>query len=495
MGHDLTPLIVREGGRFWPLGYQEFNLVRHFTDTNIGYHVLPAVELLVLSYILLNLDSELSIAGRVVLAVLALLTPSILVSFSGLIFPERNVLFFLACLLLCIKRFKQTHSIAWAATAVVCAQFMIYFKETAFLLLLGFALGRVILRYRNARDANWDYDRLCDKESRLDLCLASLALLYLLFYFAVVGINGNFHYAGERQQPLTGIVFAYLKLDLLAWVFVAVVLGRVYLILSDRAAAVLLWDGLALGGVACFLAYVIGLRIFSAWYLAPVDFIAVLYVGRFAVLSWNKIHSWGKLAVLMLACIIALQNVLFSAFAVFERKNDVHAKAEIASVVETRYRSGKGEVLTLFFPFASRYVISEFASYLSYRGIPVERTVGAAGERNIVVLSTPILAEDARCWPDGPDIGCRAVSGPAPGDLVIVLPDDEASLAEAAMYRDRGEQLFFYEPLPPFQHWLHSAEAALVGRLNVAGFRPEAFRGTRTTLSDRWMDASVTVWR
>jgi hypothetical protein len=41
---------------------------------------------------------------------------------------------------------------------------------------------------------------------------------------------------------------------------------------------VLLWDGLALGGVACFLAYVIGLRIFAAWYLAEVGI-----GGHFAV--------------------------------------------------------------------------------------------------------------------------------------------------------------------------------------------------------------------
>jgi hypothetical protein len=41
------------------------------------------------------------------------MTPSILISFTGLIFPERNVLFFLACLVLSVRRFEQTKSIAW----------------------------------------------------------------------------------------------------------------------------------------------------------------------------------------------------------------------------------------------------------------------------------------------------------------------------------------------------------------------------------------------
>ena len=40
--------------------------------------------------ILLVLNDELGIAARVALAILALLTPSILISFGGLIFPKRS---------------------------------------------------------------------------------------------------------------------------------------------------------------------------------------------------------------------------------------------------------------------------------------------------------------------------------------------------------------------------------------------------------------------
>jgi hypothetical protein len=495
VGRDNTPIIVREGGRLIPLQHQEFNLIRHFTRTATGYHVLPIAELLIFSYILLILDSELSIMVRAALAVLVLLTPSILMSFDALILAERNVLFFLACLVLSVKRFEETRSTAWAVTAVVCAQSMIYFKETAFLLLLGFAVGRLILRCRNIREGGWDYDRLSDKESRLDLCLASLALLYVLLYFSIMGIHGNMNYAVERRQPLIEIVLAYLRLDLLAWLFVAVVLGRVYLMLCRRAAPVLLWDGLAVGGVACFLAYVVGLRMFGAPYLAPVDLIAVLYVGRFAALLWETLLLWRKLAVSMLACTILLQDVLFSSFAVFERKNDIRAKAEIASVVKTRYRNDGGDDLRLFFPFASPYVIMEFGSYLTYRGVPVEGPPGADGGRHSVVLVTPALAEDGRCWEAGPYIRCRAASRPAPGDLVIVLPDDEVSRLEASVYRERGQQLLSYQARPPFPYWLHLLAADLVGRLTIAGFRPAAFRDPHKALPDRWMDASVTVWR
>ena len=496
-GHNLSLAMNIDPvhGRFWPLGLQEFNLIRRFTDTAAGYHLLPIAQLLILSWILLILDDELSIAARAALVILALLTPSILISFNGLIFQERDVLFFLACLVLSVKRFEQTQSIAWALAAVFCAQFMIYCKETAFLLLFGFAASRLLLRCRNGHFAGWDFDRLWVRESRLDLCLASLAVLFLILYFVFVGIHGNVNYAASARLPRADIVLGYTRVDLLPWLLVAVLLRRIYLLLRHRVTPLLLWDGLAFGGVACFLAYIY-LSMFSGYYSAPADLIAVLYVGRFAVLSWKKLSSWGKIAGTLLAFIVLFQDVVVSALSVYERKNVIHAKTEIASVVETQYRRGTGKDLRLFFPFAGGFVILEFGAYLNYRGVPVEGAADEGSSLNSVVLAEarrtraknsprgPI--EDGPCV-DWTGIWCQVVNGPAPGDLVIVLPDDQASLAEASVYRERGELLFSYEPRPSVPHWLFWPFDSLpVGR--QSGYRYD-------TLPDRWMDGSVTRWK
>ena len=40
-GHSYKPEISPESGRFLPLALQEFNFVRHLTDTIAGYHILP----------------------------------------------------------------------------------------------------------------------------------------------------------------------------------------------------------------------------------------------------------------------------------------------------------------------------------------------------------------------------------------------------------------------------------------------------------------------
>ena len=387
-GHNIQVQIIPEIGRFYPLGGQEFSLIRHLTDTITGYHALPIVQLLIFSWILLIIDNELSIMARAALVILVLLTPGVLISFNGLIFQERNILFFLACLVLIVKRFEQTQSITWAVAAVVCAQIMIYTKETAFLLILGFAASRVILRCRNIHFAGSSDDRLWNRESRLDLCLASLAALFVILYLGFMGIDGNMNYATAARIPRADIMLGYARVDLLPWLLAGVVLFRIYLILRGWVAPLLLWDGLAFGGLSYLLAYLY-LSIFGVYYLAPVDLIAVLYIGRLAVLSWKKMRPWRKAATMLLGSIIILQDLAVSAFAVFERKNVIDAKAEIASAVKTQYRHGAENHLRLFFPFAYGYVIMEFGAYLNYRGVPVEGVADEASPLNSVILARP----------------------------------------------------------------------------------------------------------
>src|SRR5262249_56277596 len=158
---------------------------------------------------------------------------------------EANGLLWIVCLALFVKRFEQTQSVAWAVAAAVCAQIMLYYKEVASLLLLGFVVSRLVLRCRNTDERNWDYSRLWDKESRLDLCLAFLAVLFLLYYLGVMLPHPTLKYAEDIRRPLIELIVRYIKLDLLALLLVCAVLFRTYLIVRRKVAPSLLWDGLA----------------------------------------------------------------------------------------------------------------------------------------------------------------------------------------------------------------------------------------------------------
>ena len=485
-GHHIAAPVWRQSGRFFPLGHQEFNLIRHLTSTVTGYQTLPIIQLLALCGILLVLDEELSIPARVGLAVLALVSPAIVSSFGGLIYTERNVVVWLACLALSLKRFEWTQTTGWAAFAIICGQFMIYYKETAFLLLLGLAAGRLALRCKSKAPVGWwNYERFWDKESRLDLYLASLGIVFVLAYLGAMLPRMHMQYARDYSLPLADVVIAYIKVDLLAWLFVVFVLVRVYLMMRGTLTPSLLWDGLALGGIAYFIGYLC-LGMFSAYYLAPIDLIAVLYVGRFAVLSWKQRRLPSKVLIMMILGAVLFQEVALSAFRVYERKNSIHAKAEIAGVVKSECRrSGSGNVRRIFFPFANPYSVMEFASYLSYKGVAVEGVSVKSTELSTAVMASKAVTKDGPCVDYIRRVICHAASVPEPGDLVIVLPDDDASLAEAAPYRDRGELLFSYEPYPRIPHLLHP----FVKHLDIASY---AF--ARRDLPERWLYASVILW-
>ncbi len=124
-GHSFPPPIWHVNGRFFPFGLLEFNLIRHFVSSPLGYYIVPVAQILIVVYILLILDTEISIASRVGIAILCLLTPSILLSFSGLIFEERNVIVLLAGLILCVRRFEQYKAVGWAVGAMLCGQIML----------------------------------------------------------------------------------------------------------------------------------------------------------------------------------------------------------------------------------------------------------------------------------------------------------------------------------------------------------------------------------
>lgn len=483
-GHNLTPRIWPDIGRFFPLGHQEFNVIRHFTGTITGYHALPIAQLLIISWILLVLDDELSLTARIGLAASILVTPGLVTSFSGLVFPERNLLFWLVCVLLFVKLFEQKHATGWAVAAVISAQFMIYYKETACLLLLGFAVGRIVFRCWPTEQTGWSFARIRDKESRLDLCFIALSFSFLLYYFAAMMPHVNMQYASQQQYPLATVMLFYLRMDLLAWIFVGVVVGRAYLILRKRVLPSPYWDGLSWGAVLCFVAYIY-LRLTTAYYLAPVDLIAVLYMGRLAILSWEKLRARTRTATAAIACAVLIQCILLSSFRMFERKNAIHAKAAIADVIVARYQRGEGNLKRLYFPFADVYPITEFASYLAYRGVPVEGSPVETAASAARVMIVAVVEKDGRCVSYGP-IVCHPATGPKPGDLVIELPEDEDSTADLAPYQAGGESLLSYSPSPHWSPWFNP----FVNTLRVASVRFEY-----KNLPPRWMKASVTAWK
>jgi len=384
----------------------------------------------------------------------------------------------------CMRRFDRAASASWAAGAVVAAQFLLYYKETCFIFLFTFAIARLIVRAREPGPIYAYSAHSSDKRGYLDLWLACLSVIYLLYYFAAMVPHPNMGYADQSRLSYVDTLAAYLRLDPLAFLLVAFVAWRFFRIFARRQQPWLLWDSLALGGVAYFFAY-LRLSMYASYYLAPVDLIACLYIGRILILSYANIRRPLQLAVALAVSLLLIQQLAFSAFCVFERKNTVRAKAEMARAILSHYRRDPSAPAVVYFPFANTTLVMQFGAYLQHIGVPVDAPPAPGARNPSVVLASAAVSTSGPCVAYE-EIQCQPGVGPKAGDLVVILPDDEASTAEVAPFRDDRVVLASYSPRPALPAWIHP----YLGFLRSAS--PHA---VTQTFPDRWLDASVTQWK
>lgn len=473
-----------EGGRFWPLGYQEFSVLRHLTRSIYGYHLLRAAQLVCACAMILLLEEEISIWARLCCVVVFLMTPSIVISFSGLIYPEANIVFWLVVFAFLVWKSERGRGAGWAIGALVSAQILLYYKETAFILVGGFAAGRLLLRLweRDARGRGLGCLR--DRESRLDLSILFLAAVFLVYYCAAMYPQFGLRYSENRRVPLLQLGGVYLELDALAWVFVCICAVRAVLILRRKTPVSLFWDGLAIGGVSCFAAYLV-LGMESGYYLAPVDAIAIMYIARLLFVPAGMKSVTAKLIAAVIIAAVSLQDLSLSAFRMYERKNVIRAKAEIGQAIKAVYDRDPKGVRRLYFPFSTPFDILEFASFLKYIGVPIEEHVGDSGLSSGVLLAGNEIKQDGLCGYR--TFMCHPASIPESGDLIVIFPDDPASIESSTVYRREAAArlLLLYEPHPTVPQWMRP----LVSRLHVISptfaLRP---------LPDAWLTASLSVW-
>ena len=83
----------------------------------------------------------------------------------------------------------------------------------------------------------------------------------------------------------------------------------------------------------------------------------------------EKMNLGLKIFAIAIVRLVFVQDASLSAFRIYERKNVIHAKAELAEAI-TEDQSYPARCKRLFFPFAKPFDILEFASYLNYIGVP-----------------------------------------------------------------------------------------------------------------------------
>lgn len=126
-GRMFPPWIMPDMGRFVPIWLQEFNILALITKSPAGFHSFAVTQLLVLVLVLFAVFKELKFFYRVLTVIAVMLVPSVVISFTGLMPCERNILFWLAILVFCIHSYSRTKAPIYFAGCLIATQFALYY--------------------------------------------------------------------------------------------------------------------------------------------------------------------------------------------------------------------------------------------------------------------------------------------------------------------------------------------------------------------------------
>ena len=444
-----------ETGRFWPFGLQEYNFLSILGKSPILYHSFSVFQLIVVILIVNKLINQFKIWYRLLVIALIMITPSFVISYFGLIFAERNVIFWLSILLLSTHYYSKSGKAFYLYVVLFAAQILIYYKEPVFLLVGGFAIARLMLIIwknkviikKNKKNSSLKFKFI--KKVYLEIALLILCAYYLLIYFIKIRPGITDQYGTLTSEPdiqAWSSLVKYLRIDLILIVFCLTCLSRIIYLQIKRQLPDYFWDTLALGAILYFLSYV-RLNMFSVYYLAPIDFIAILYLSRFVYTFDATKKIVTSTVFVFILCLIVNQNLDYSSSHILYRKNYINGNYKLVSFLKNYSDVSHASSEILFFQgVKSNFHLMEFVAYLNYKGVDVFYENRSSNTRKLeFIIKADRNFPNNQCMAHA-QFQCFPAQSPQTGDLVVVLPDNKLSSEELKLLNLESKLLFAYEP-------------------------------------------------
>ena len=237
-------------GRYWPLGLQEYNIISIFNKTPLAYHSFSIFQLLVTILLCLSILPQIKLSHKIIWATLILILPSFVTSFFGLIYPERNIIFWLAILIFCLEKLERHKSLFYLCGIFIATQFLLYYKEPIFLLILGFAGSRLIITAFNDQLWHKVQERVFGfvKDNWLNLGLIILSLVFIYLYISnIYGQVGISYASAHARDSRLSTFINYLKASPILLIFLLVFICRIRGLILGKYRLNLMRDTLAIG--------------------------------------------------------------------------------------------------------------------------------------------------------------------------------------------------------------------------------------------------------
>lgn len=439
-GKALPPPIWPDLGRFFPLGHQEFNLLMFVTRSPAGYHLFAVAQLIVVLIALWITLEEFAIRYRVMISIAAMIAPSFLVCFTGLIYPERDMLFWLAILLVCLGGYAATRARGYFLGCLVATQFILYYKETSVIFVVAYALTGLLLDIHakwRAGNPSW---RKIVSDNYLPLAMLALSAVYAVLFVAALVPNRTFSYVAEHARGLGPVLLAYLETDWLLPVLLGIVILRFGRLLLSGGDIDPMWDSLAVGSLAYFVC-LLALRLYSSHYVAPVNLIAILYLARISR-EWLLKPTQLRVSIMaILVVCVLIHDAAYSTFRVVQRKGVIATNVALAGFLKARVLATKASVIEVYFPYTEGYRLMELSAYLHYKGLRLAGHGSGGPETGpALVIAGGQDFSGAECVGYA-SYACIHAEGAKHGDLIVVLADDAVPLGAVDAIREHSVSL------------------------------------------------------
>lgn len=477
IGIPRPPSIWPESGRYWPLGYDEYNLIAHLSPTATVFLVFGAIQLVVALWLLYRVVPIEKPTLRLLTFALLMLAPGFGADFAELTYADRNVVFGVCLLVFFVDRYDRRPALAWLLPAVAAGYSALYFKETTAALIGGFAIARVLLRYgrEGLRSA---------LRSPLELGLLLSCACFGVQLVITLGAGGGSKYVDGNFVGRWTAAARYLTADPLLAAFLIAFAFHVVLTLRRGGKFDPLWDALAVGGALHIVAVSItGLE--EDYLMGPTELVSAITLMRLVPAWWKERPNIRP----VLACVggaLVVSTIMFGSFRLIQRKNVVGQTQRLANFLVAHFKEGAGkDKPRLYFPSGGNEydggTVMNLLSFLNYKGLRFHRR-GEPSPVDAIDVAGPQEFEGGLCVYYEAYV-CQTDTM-RPGDLVVRMAEDTWVNATPPKGLTLETVLLvkpvdFFPSLRPFLAALHWASPTMRG---FFAWEP---------LQDDWLNVSV----
>jgi hypothetical protein len=365
-----NPLILpfRSIGRFFPLGYQEFNVLGRFTSSPDVFHAIAVGQVLLSAVFVWFVFSRIPWRFGIWPVIAIFSIPSIFYISQSFIYTERNIILLLSVFVFCFCRFHKCQKKGYLYAALTAAFLSLFYKETVFLIFLGFSLTRGGYLYTRTRRELGSIRSVRLSDFITELALIGFALFFLITYYMFThSVRSGHLYNHAFEGPLIATTisnFGYYVTGHIIFTL-SVIAYLVRILFLSKLPFHPIWDSLLIAAFFFFAGNVIlGLIGPYSYYSAPGDFLIVL--GTFGLLVNSKINIHFITGIAVIIFLVNLPLTLNYARA-YKKLSFIHDSA-----LSFLQEKAKAHEFSIFVDAKGRWSYWGLAAALRLRGVNVE---------------------------------------------------------------------------------------------------------------------------